>query len=124
MAHILRFTRAEAASLPLTTQTVTEVITRSRRAVLAQLALSAALVAGLVWIADHSTGWLSGAGYAAAALAMWGVLATVLSAWDHFRVSLPLKKIAASAIARERDPKRFWWAYRGVFPLSWTGAHD
>jgi hypothetical protein len=120
MAGLLSYSRDEAAALPLSARTVETVIARSRTAVLAQLALSVGVVVVLGWTGDHTTGWIGWLFNAAAILSLWGVLATVLSAWDHFRVSAALKKTAAAELARADDPKKFWWTYRGVFPFSWT----
>ncbi len=116
MAGLLSFSRDDAVALPLTSQTVDTVIARTRRVNLVQMGLSVSLVAGLVVIGRSASGWVSGVCYAVAALAMWGILATVLSTWDHFRAAAPLRRQAQADIARDPDPKRFWWAHRGVFP--------
>ena len=117
MAGLLSFSRKDAVALPLTPQTVDTVIARTRTATLAQLALSVAVVAGLVAVAALTTGWVSGLCYGAAALAMWGLLAALLSTWDHFRAASPLRRHARADIARDPDPMRFWRAHRGVFPF-------
>jgi hypothetical protein len=116
MAGLLSFSREDAVALPLTRQTVEIVIARTRFANLVQMWLSVALVAGLLLIGRTTSGWVSGLCYAAAALGMWGILATGLSTWDHFRAATPLRKQAQADIARDPDPKTFWWAHRGVFP--------
>jgi len=114
--NFLCFSRDDAVALPLTTRTVDTVIARTRRANLAQVGLSVSLVAGLVLIGRSASGWVSGLCYAAAALGMWGILATGLSTWDHFRAAAPLRKQAQADMDRDPDPKKFWWVHRGVFP--------
>ncbi|MCB1338615.1 MAG: hypothetical protein KDK10_14555 [Maritimibacter sp.] len=120
MAGLLSYRRAEAEARPLTPETLARVIATSRRVCLTQLALFAALAAGLGWTASR----LDGAGSAIlgglAALAAWGVLAAALSTWDHFRASIALGRLTPASLAAETDPRAFWWTYRAVFPMQWT----
>ncbi|HCQ65169.1 MAG TPA: hypothetical protein DIU07_08430 [Rhodobacteraceae bacterium] len=116
MGGFVSFSRDDAVALPLTTRTVETVITRTRAANLVQVGLSVSLVAGILVIGWTTSGWVSGLCYAVAALGMWGILATVLSLWDHFRAASALRKQAQADIARGTDPTKFWWAHRGVFP--------
>ncbi|SMH49212.1 hypothetical protein [Maritimibacter sp. HL-12] len=119
MAGILSYGRDEAAALPLSEATVEAVIVTSRRVCLTQLAVSAALVGGLVWVALQSSGvmvWLSAGLATFAAWGLWGALFATL---NHFIASIPLRRNATAEIARETDPKKFWWTHREVFPLAW-----
>ncbi len=119
MAGILRYGRKEAAALPLNEATVEAVIERARRVCLMQLAFFAALVAGLVWLASQSSGvmvWIAGG---AATLAAWGVWGALFATFNHFVASFALRRNARVELAREKDPKKFWWKHREVFPLAW-----
>jgi len=120
MAGLLRFTRAEAATRPLTPGGVAAVIAQTRRVVLAQLLMAVAVSTALLLVARSTSGLVStiiaGIGF----VSLWGVLATLLSAWDHARVSALLRKQASTEIARESDPVKFWWAHRGLFPYAWS----
>ncbi|GGD37771.1 hypothetical protein [Sinisalibacter lacisalsi] len=119
MAGILSYGRKEAAALPLSEATVEAVIAKARRVCLTQLAAFAALVGGLVWGAVQADGlvvWLS-AGLAT--LAAWGLWGALFATLNHFIASIPLRRNAAAEIARETDPKKFWWTHREVFPLAW-----
>lgn len=120
MAGLLSFSRAEAVALPLTAETVKTVISGTRKANLNQLVLALALSAALWWAASLVTGGPAWILAAVAALSSWGILATGLSTWDHFRVSIPLGKTAESEIAKQSDPEKFWWVHRGLFPVAWT----
>lgn len=120
MAGRLSFTRDEAAALPLTPEGVARVIAEARARVQAQLGLATAASAALLLASRMSSGGvamgLAGLGF----LSLWGVLATALSAWDHARVAAHLRKHAATEIARQSDPVRFWRAHRGLFPFAWS----
>ena len=120
MASLLSFTRADAAALPLTPEAVTTVIAATRRAVVAQLGLAVAVSAGLLLASRATTGALALGLGGLGLIALWGVLATLLSAWDHARVSARLDRHALDEIAREGDPVKFWRAHRGLFPYSWS----
>jgi len=119
MAGILTYGHKDAAALPLDAATVEAVIARSRRVCLTQLAGFAALVGGLVWIATQSAGVLVWLFAGAATFAAWGLWGALFATLNHFIASIPLRKNAVAEIARESDPKKFWWAHREVFPLAW-----
>jgi len=116
MAGLLRFSRKDAVALLLTRSGVETVIAQTRAANLIQLALAALLVAICALVGASTGRPVSGLFYGMAALAMWAVLATALSAWDHFRTAAPLRKLSPADLARETDPARFWRAHRGLFP--------
>lgn len=119
MAGILRYGRTQAAALPLSEATVDSVIATSRRVVLTQLAVFTAIVAGLVWLAVQSTGLLVWVFGGAATLAAWGVWGALFATFNHFVASFALRRNARTELARETDPKKFWWTHREVFPLAW-----
>ena len=116
MAGVLRFSRQDAAALPLTPETVETVIARTRTANLAQMLVAILLVAGLLLAGRSVSGAFAPLFYGGAALAMWGVLGAALSTWDHFRTARPLRTHPGLDLARESDPRRFWQAHRGLFP--------
>ena len=119
MAGPLSFTRAEAAARPLTPETVAEVIAEARRAVLGQILLAVGVSTALLLVARSTSGLLSTLIAGIGLVSLWGVLATLMAAWDHARTSALLRKQASTEIARESDPAKFWWAHRGLFPIAW-----
>jgi len=119
MAEILRYGREQAAALPLSEATVDAVIATSRRVVLTQLGVFTAAVAGLVWLATQSTGVMVWVFAGAATLVAWGVWGALFATFNHFLASILLRRNARTELARETDPKKFWWAHREVFPMAW-----
>ncbi|GKY86735.1 hypothetical protein [Sinisalibacter aestuarii] len=120
MAGLLSFTRNDAAALPLTPEGIAIVIAATRRAILARLGLAVAISAALLLLARATGGMLSLAFAGLGLLSLWGVLAGLLAAWDHARASAALRRHIPANIARESDPVKFWRAYRGLFPYSWS----
>lgn len=118
MAGALRYSRADAGKVALTPEGVAQVVAAARRAVLGQLALGTAIAAALFLAARITSGLLSTALAGLGFLALWGVLAALMAAWDHARTAKRLRsrEQAQAEIARESDPRKFWWAHRGLFP--------
>ncbi len=110
----LAFSRGDAAALPLTDATIETVIARTRTANLVQMLAAVVLVAGLLLAGRQTGAPLSAAFFGAAALAAWGLLATALSTWDHFRAAKALR--GRVGLAPGTDPAAFWAAHRGLFP--------
>jgi len=119
MRGILSYGRKDAAALPLSEATVAVVIAKARRVCLTQLAVFAALVGGLVWVAIQSAGAVVWVSAGLATLAAWGLWGALFATLNHFVASIPLRKNAAAELARETDPMKFWWTHREVFPLAW-----